>query len=218
MKLGYLWTLTIVISSYAGPLGGIQDCVRGLKNFILRSQTDWIDDQVEIIYFDRSHHTKIRIGDDVWGNECPRNTCAHHSFEMIENAVRSSRSHNAQMRFRIRVTQDEMIALREFIENGRFRNGLNCTHSVCEAINQETGAYIPLPFALSPALNAYYLTMATHLRGSRVLGVQIINPNNLPSYFPSHLFRETGLFLFGSVAVAGVIYFTVTELEFIIKN
>lgn len=133
----------------------------------------WVKDKVEIIFFPSSHHTKLRIGDFTYGNECPGGRCVIIPADKIDQTAMSFLAKGRQIRFKVKVTEDELARLEKYVEDGRFGFGFSCSHDACKALTETTGLIAPLPLTLGPFTNALYLSALRAVPGSRITKIEI---------------------------------------------
>ncbi len=168
-KLKYLLLYLILVSSLVSvPAEAtlINKCVHLINSLRLQPQ-DWSNEKVEIIYFPSGIHTKLRIGEDVYGNECPDGSCVHHRFDALDRL--KGMGGGVQIRFGFKATQEDVANLRKFISDKKFgEKSITCTHSACAALNKSTGIKIPIPFNISPFSNAAFLAASRFLPGTRI--------------------------------------------------
>jgi hypothetical protein len=154
----------------------------------------WINDRVEVIYFPQAMHTKLRVDDKAYGFFT--HTDRQHMTRMSSlnrQAIRNGKASEAlsagpQIRFQLRVSEQEMQELRQFIEAEKFGR-FHCAASVCHALTLNTNMSIPVPARLSPALNAVYLAAARVVPGSRVTGIRILRPSDNRATGPAMYFE-----------------------------
>lgn len=143
------------------------------KKFVRNAPS--IADAVDIIYFPDTLSTKLRVDEFVYSvkdftGELYKDKDAAHRRLARERLDRT------QIRFAIRVDQEEIKKLREYLESGKspFLQ-LSCTHVACSILKENTGVRIPAPFNLGPTLNAAYLAINRLVPGGRVQSIELVS-------------------------------------------
>lgn len=167
----FLLLICFSLSVLAGP----SHCIRDILDILSHKEIVWTDDTVEVVYFPGRQHMKLVIGDTAYGNECPHNTCARTSVAALNRLSRSTLTGGPQFRFKIRVREDEVPKMLEFINSGRFAQRIDCAHSVCSTLNETTGMWVPFPVSVSPFSTAINLSVQRILPGTRVIGMKFLN-------------------------------------------
>ncbi len=140
---------------------------------------EWSSDDIEIIFFPSAHHTKLRVGDFIYGNECPGNRCTESSLRKMDWL--GSLGSGVQFRFKIKISKSEFQEIQNYIEQGKFGSwfDLTCTHSACKAVTKNSQTWIPAPFNLLPTTNALFLLTSVAIPNSRVESFRIYKPRNV---------------------------------------
>ncbi len=141
-----------------------------MKRVVHHQKTEWVNDQVEIIYFPQELHTKLRIGDTVYAKTMSKRD------EVLPDKLLSRlgrMANGAQIRFALKVTPQELTKLQSYIDSGMFTKAITCTHAACKTLNKNTGIWMPTPLNLLPATNAIFLALNRIVPGGRVTSIKI---------------------------------------------
>ena len=97
-------------------------CSSLYKKLFLRDKATWSSEKVEILWFPASRHTKLRIGDQVIADHCPTDRCVITTMEKMDKSI--GLGGGPRMHFAIRLEENELEALTEYINSGDFGRGL----------------------------------------------------------------------------------------------
>lgn len=195
-----LWLLLFLSSpSQAGVWNACSMAFRGLP-----AEQNWAKEDVEIISFPGAHHTKLRVGDKVYANTsaiCEKGNCELISSEALDRLAKNKLSKGVQVRYSVRVSEPELQELKKYLAEGKFADGITCTHSVCRSLSKTTGLVVPLPANVFPILNTLYLTMARAYPRGRIREIRMIFP------------KEAGQTQLGAAAYNGLMEVAVIGLS-----
>jgi len=169
----------------------------------ISTPSEWLDDKVQVVYFPTARHMKLRVDELVYANVCPDSRCEILPLATLDR-LSSSLSSGPRFTINIRVTKNELNALKEYVEQGRFGNAIDCSHSVCRALNKTTGAWVPMPLSLSPAAAALTLTFSKYFNNSRVVWFNLKMRKGEGPDALTEVVLESAVVALGGVAAGGI--------------
>lgn len=153
-------------------------CRKVIADSKASAEDPWVHDQVEIVYLPDSLNTKIKVGDKVYSTFELTSGIRAKSDEALRELGEKD-AFNTQVRFGISVKKSELAALEEFFaDEGGPVLQITCTHVACSGFQEKTGMKIPLPFRVSPTINALYLAANAYMPGTRVHSIEVISKDS----------------------------------------
>lgn len=194
--------------------------IRAIAKLKKKTKTEFITDQVEIIWYPKSElvvlsHTELKVGDVVYDAFIHLKERGSIN-ESMEAAMRGNKGF---LRFKLAVTKEELQRLEDYINahNGINRGFDSCVAGVCKVIKKNTGIIIPFPFDRVPSLNALYLTLMKTLGYKRILKVEYVGKNKLKNLLtletPAELYTS-----YTAIKIAGfLIVYAIDAVDKVIR-